>query len=253
MIEVVTFDCANTLVEVTWTLDGFARDCMNRLKLVLPDQAYPRLLHLYVESLPEYEEINLQGNAEDGEMFWRRLTTQWFAEFGIADSWVLPSREISEQLMYGPEGGYFRLFPDTVRCLRQLRDQGIRLAVVSNWDYTLHRILETLGVRDRFELVLASLEHGVEKPDPRLFEICLAQMGVAPDRVAHVGDDAVDDVEGALNAGLTPIHLVRSGSTPLSEAPFASIEGRLLCQDKSGGRIGISSLDQLVEVVRSIG
>jgi putative hydrolase of the HAD superfamily len=48
---------------------------------------------------------------------------------------------------------------------------------------------------------------GVAKPDPAIFAIALEACGVAPERALHIGDTVGADVDGALAAGVHPIHL----------------------------------------------
>jgi FMN phosphatase YigB (HAD superfamily) len=46
---------------------------------------------------------------------------------------------------------------------------------------------------------------GYAKPDPRIFSDAIAALGLSPDRIAYVGDSYVNDVGGALAAGLVPL------------------------------------------------
>jgi putative hydrolase of the HAD superfamily len=91
-----------------------------------------------------------------------------------------------------------------------LDTMGIKAAVISNWDYSLHRVLKMFGIYERFVVVKASLEEGVEKPDPRLFQITLQEAGFSPHETFHVGDDLVDDVEGANRFGIRSTLIDRS-------------------------------------------
>jgi HAD superfamily hydrolase (TIGR01549 family) len=91
---------------------------------------------------------------------------------------------------------------DVGPALDRLRGMGLRLAVVSNANGTLHRCLDRVGLADRFEVALDSQLEGVEKPDPRLFQIALARLGARPDRTMHVGDLYHVDVAGARRAAL---------------------------------------------------
>jgi putative hydrolase of the HAD superfamily len=231
--KLITFDCAQTLLASSWSLDGFARTCTQEIGLDLPDEAYSRLLQLFHGSLPEFVAVNMKRDPQLGEAFWRELTRRWLGEFGIAESWVGPTREAANRLIYGPHSVVFKPFDDAAACLQTLADQGYRLAVVSNWDYSLHEVLRGFRLYDRFELVLASLEEGVEKPDPRLFQICLRRLGVNAGETVHVGDDLVDDVQGAIAAGIRPVHLARDGVASSAETT-------------------IGSLSELPEVLRSI-
>jgi len=87
---------------------------------------------------------------------------------------------------------------------------GIRLAVVSNWDISLHRILENLNLASSFEFVIASLEEGPEKPDPALFHLALERLNLPPADVVHIGDDPVDDFAGAQAVQMRTLLLRRS-------------------------------------------
>jgi len=93
--------------------------------------------------------------------------------------------------------------------LEALSRAEMRMIVVSNWDYSLHRILRNLGISEFFEHEFASLEHGPEKPDPEFFRIAGATTGLPLDAILHVGDHPLDDLEGARGAGLQALLLDR--------------------------------------------
>jgi putative hydrolase of the HAD superfamily len=89
-----------------------------------------------------------------------------------------------------------------VPALRALRASGLRLVVVSNANGTLRAKFERLGLGVHVDCLLDSCEFGVEKPDPRLFQIALQQSGAAAGSTVHVGDLYHVDVLGARAAGL---------------------------------------------------
>jgi putative hydrolase of the HAD superfamily len=95
----------------------------------------------------------------------------------------------------------FRLADGAQAALAALREAGLALACVANWDVSLHDHLRRLNVTDRFEVVLSSAEAAAEKPDPRIFLLALDRLGVAPGRALHCGDEDVDR-DGARAAGL---------------------------------------------------
>jgi putative hydrolase of the HAD superfamily len=102
---------------------------------------------------------------------------------------------------------WIRPVPGTREMLEGLRDAGLRLAVVSNADGRVASYLEAAGLADCFELIIDSAIEGVEKPDPRIFQIACHRLGVAPDEVVHVGDTYEVDVLGARAAGIEAILL----------------------------------------------
>src|SRR5438874_2672370 len=90
--------------------------------------------------------------------------------------------------------------PDVAPALEELRARGLRLVVVSNANGTLRAHMDRLGMTARFDHVLDSQDEGVEKPDPRFFEIALARSGAQKDTTIHVGDLYWVDVVGARRA-----------------------------------------------------
>jgi putative hydrolase of the HAD superfamily len=91
---------------------------------------------------------------------------------------------------------------DVAPALAALRALRVRLVVVSNANGTLRALFDRLHLTAWFDAVLDSHEWGVEKPDPRLFHLALAQSGAQATTTLHVGDFFHIDVEGARAAGL---------------------------------------------------
>ena len=120
------------------------------------------------------------------------------------------SREFFDRLyarFAGPEP--WRVFPEVPGVLRMLRERGLRLAVISNWDDRLPGLLNALGLGELFEVTIVSGELGRHKPDPAIFRAALARLDLPADRVLHVGDDFDADVRGARAAGLRAAWLRR--------------------------------------------
>lgn len=78
-----------------------------------------------------------------------------------------------------------------------IRDQGVRVAIISNSEGMLDRLFRDLGVLQHFDLVVDSGLVGVEKPDPRIFGFAFDRFGVTPDRAVHIGDVFATDILGA--------------------------------------------------------
>jgi putative hydrolase of the HAD superfamily len=87
----------------------------------------------------------------------------------------------------------FRPAAGAVEALAALRSNGLKLAVVSNWDCSLPQRLDALGLLRHFDAVVTSAEAGVPKPDPRAFLLALERLGVRANRALHVGDEEADD------------------------------------------------------------
>lgn len=105
----------------------------------------------------------------------------------------------------------WEIFPEIPDVLAALERRGLRLGVISNWDDRLPVLLERLGLAESFEVVVYSAGVGLEKPAPGIFHAALDRFGCRPDRVLHVGDRPVEDVEGALAVGMRALLVDRSG------------------------------------------
>jgi HAD superfamily hydrolase (TIGR01549 family) len=91
---------------------------------------------------------------------------------------------------------------DVPDALDRLRESGRRLVVVSNANGTLRAHFARLGLAGRLDVLIDSCDEGVEKPDPRIFQLALERSGARPDTTLHAGDFYHVDVVGARAAGL---------------------------------------------------
>ncbi|MGZ6695173.1 MAG: HAD family hydrolase [Solirubrobacteraceae bacterium] len=119
----------------------------------------------------------------------------------------------------------FRPYPEVPRALAGLRARGRRLAVVSNWDVSLHDVLERTGLRELVDAVVVSATAGAAKPAAAIFEQALARLDADRAGALHVGDDLDADVAGARAAGIEPVLLVRDGApAPPGVRAIASLD-----------------------------
>jgi HAD superfamily hydrolase (TIGR01509 family) len=91
----------------------------------------------------------------------------------------------------------FEVLPGVVGALDSLRALGLALAVVGNWDLSLHARLGEVGLGQYFSIVV----HAAAKPRPDGLLRALAALGVQPERALHIGDDVADE-EAARAAGM---------------------------------------------------
>jgi HAD superfamily hydrolase (TIGR01509 family) len=85
---------------------------------------------------------------------------------------------------------HFEVLPGVLPALGRLRALGLELAVVANWDLTLRRLLDEVGISQQVRAVM----HAAGKPAPDGLLRALGQLEVEPGRALHIGDDEVDEV-----------------------------------------------------------
>lgn len=84
--------------------------------------------------------------------------------------------------------------------LDRIRASGVKVAIISNSEGMLDRLFADLGIAQHFDLVVDSGRIGIEKPDPRIFQIAMSHFGISPKRTLHLGDTFATDILGARNA-----------------------------------------------------
>jgi len=126
----------------------------------------------------------------------------------------LPSELTFDFLKILPYRKAFKVYEDVEPALKELKQKGYRLIIISNVSSleNLSIYLAQTGLKDYFELLIASGSVGFEKPDPGIFRIALEKTGVSPDETVHVGDDYEADYLGAEAAGLVGVLLDRKNA-----------------------------------------
>jgi putative hydrolase of the HAD superfamily len=117
----------------------------------------------------------------------------------------------------------FRPFAEVPDVLRDLRASGAVLVVVSNWDVSLHEVMERTGLRELVDGVLTSAEIGEAKPGGTMFRAALELAGARSSEAVHVGDSIEHDVAGALAMGMRAVLVDRDGSAGAVPAGVAVV------------------------------
>jgi HAD superfamily hydrolase (TIGR01509 family) len=120
-----------------------------------------------------------------------------------------------------PNGLWTVLEPQAEAALALARRAGLAAAVISNSNGTIAAILDSLGLGRHLDFVIDSFRVGVEKPDPRIFQIALERAGLAPHQAAYIGDLYSIDVLGARTAGLRAVLMDPGRCWPPRDCPTA--------------------------------
>ena len=123
----------------------------------------------------------------------------------------LPLATVTDALMGALR---FRAYPEAPAALERLREVGVRRVVVSNWDVSLHAVLQRIGLARLVSGTITSAELGASKPSPGPFRHALTIAGVPARDAMMVGNSVAEDVDGARAAGVAPVLLVRGGAAP---------------------------------------
>ena len=96
------------------------------------------------------------------------------------------------------------LYPDTKEVLQRL-SQKYKIGIIANQDFGIEQRLTDFNVHQYINLVIASAEEGVAKPDLRIFQIALARADCKPEEAVMVGDRIDNDIIPANKIGMTTV------------------------------------------------
>jgi putative hydrolase of the HAD superfamily len=227
-IQVVYFDAGGTLFEVNGSVGEIYSRFARRYGIDRdPETLTAAFLHSFRKQPPlafpsGTPEIELHGLERD---WWRRLVSDVISDFPQFDHFFAAVYEFFK----GREA--WVMFDDVIPTLAALKERGLRLGIISNYDSRIDDLLRAFEIESYFDGIHISSRIGAAKPDREIFRAALSYHRVEPQNAIHVGDSLREDVEGASMAGMRGVLLDRKQRVGLHE--------ELIC---------IDSLDDLIEL-----
>lgn len=189
-IEAVIFDLDGTLLDRRLSFERFVRHQWERFPVVHAGVGQEQ----YVQAVIEHD--------RDGYAPRKTLFAGVLAQFGLPTDL---SGTLLEDYRHGFPSGCL-LFPDALQTLTALRTAGLKLGLITNGSVRMQSAkLKCLALEDAFDTVLISDVEGISKPDPRIFHLALARLGIAAERAMFVGDNPDVDISGARGAGMKAV------------------------------------------------
>jgi putative hydrolase of the HAD superfamily len=201
-------------------VDAVLLDAGGVLVLPHPDRVLPQLADLGLHPEPaalvraHYRAVAAMdaSGGEHVEVYRRAYLAECGADPGQVEAGAATLRF---------SGGWNLPVPGALDLLRRLVASDRGVAIVSNSDGTAAATLAEIGMCQvgpghgaEVAVVVDSHHAGTDKPDPRIFALALAELAVPPERALHVGDTLRTDIDGALAAGIRPVHLDPYGECP---------------------------------------
>lgn len=181
----VLFDLDGTLHDRAATLRGWLEGHVRRHGL--PEG--------YAERFTELDDFGYRPK--------REVLPQLVREFGLANNPEVLLSDFSEHSLTAPA-----VMPHAHEVLWELRARGLRLGIVTNgWEEAQTRCLEGCGLTGGVDDVVISKAVGLSKPDPAIYRLALAQLGVTAAQTWFVGDSPRNDVWGPGQVGLRTAYL----------------------------------------------
>lgn len=193
--EVVSFDCYGTLIDWESGILPVLRQLLSSRKIDLSDDA---TLELFAEFESEFEK------SEHDYIKYREILQEIVQQFGKRFN-CEPTETELKCLIESIKN--WQPFPDTVAALAALKEK-YKLAVISNIDDDL--FADTAKhLKVELDWLITAEQVRSYKPSTRNFEIALATMGIAPEKLLHVAQSLYHDIVPAASMGISTVWVNR--------------------------------------------
>jgi REG-2-like HAD superfamily hydrolase len=210
----VTFDVTGTLL-VPRDLGRLYTEVLERHGVPIPAAAVERLFGQVLDEqrvIADAYHDPYSAHPGGARGFWGDVVARLLALHGSPPPTRFAVAELWERFRHADA---WRVLPGVEETLHALRDRGLRLGVIANWDERLEDVLAAVGLLPLLDVVVRSSAVGCAKPHPSIFRETLRRLGVGPTEAVHIGDDPLRDVEGARAVGMAAL-LVEDHDDPLA-------------------------------------
>lgn len=136
---------------------------------------------------------------------WIGHGTQFLLQQALAEVWSIPLPEVLDHPQWPLLSSSFKahyqarcgtrshLYPHVLHTLETLRQQGVKLVVVTNKETAFTEVVLNIhGLTPFFHKVYSGDTLKTKKPNPAAIEQCLGEWQINPDRALFVGDSSID-------------------------------------------------------------
>jgi putative hydrolase of the HAD superfamily len=154
--------------------------------------------------------------------WWHRRVGETFAPLGEFQDF---DAYFDALFAYFADPGHWTADIEAAALLQRLKTDGLKLGVISNFDYRLYRILDGLDLTRYFDSITISSEAGFAKPRREIYDAALASLGITAHQAMHVGDSEHLDFRPAAALGIAAVLIDPEDKrdTPLIEGRTARI------------------------------
>ncbi len=97
--------------------------------------------------------------------------------------------------------------PDATEVLSYLKSHGYKIGLISNCSSSIPQMVESIPFAPLIDVPVYSCLVGIQKPDPRIYQLAIEQLAVDPKDCLYVGDGDSQELTGASKVGMQPVLL----------------------------------------------
>lgn len=224
-LQAITLDAAGTLIHLRKPVGETYSEIAAKFEIHTSPAAIESAFRNVWERTPapfsaefsNHPKTNQQGLKRENHLereWWKALVHKVFAEAGASHG-VQFDAFFTKLYDHFENPDCWQLDPDAAAVLQHIAVRGLKLGLLSNFDYRLRKILTGHDIFHHFQAVVLSGEIQASKPDPRMFATIQQALEVEdPSTILHIGDDPECDIAGAEQFGFQTFR-VKLGKIPL--------------------------------------
>ncbi|MEG4073519.1 HAD-IA family hydrolase [Microcoleus sp. Pol14C2] len=211
MTKIIFLDAAGTLFDVRGSVGEVYGKFAQRFGVTVKSE---ELNAAFFQSFADSNQMAFPGRelAKIPQLefeWWQAVCANAFQIAGVFNQFSDFPKFFAELYAHFATAEPWFVYPDVFPALNKWQQQGIELAVVSNFDSRIYAVLKALKLAEYFTSVTISTEVGAAKPQSQIFTAALQKHNCIAENVLHIGDSFKADYCGAKNAGLNAIWLNR--------------------------------------------
>ena len=240
-IKGVIFDFGGVLAETCWNSEMIAeldKKSLEEEGIRLKDNFKTKFVNKLFLKFKHVLKTGIEERMED-----------IIKEFLEEDKINYNERAIKRAMLEINKAPFCKIRPNVERVLRELKEMGIKLGVISNTPSDFpRRILESEGLLKFFDVIVLSCEVKYRKPLKEIYKIALDKLNLLPEEVMFVGDTLQIDIKGAKSVGMIAVYIAE-GDPEMRKNDILLTE--ILGNPPKPDFI-IRDLDEIVNLVKSI-
>ena len=206
-IRAIVFDVGGTLIYPADPVGETYAKFAYRYGVKLNAEATTNAFRQAMENSGPRAKGTIPTNGDD-RIWWKQIVKASLQEKPFTDPKAFESFFEEVYTFFGkPEA--WGVYPEVTEVFENLRDRGIDLVALSNWDARLHTVLDGHGLGEYINQRFISAELGWEKPDPAIYRHVVEILRLPATALLSVGDSAKNDIEGPRKAGWKAVQIER--------------------------------------------
>lgn len=211
--QTLAFDVGGTLLtfDLAKLAQAYVDACAKHGIALNFDATRAMVQELELELPTRSRERQISLEAGYGQGFWVDFYAEGFRRLGVERDMTDAAVEITRHFQ---RAEFETLYSDVLPALDTLAALHVPLGILSNFSPNCEDVLRQMGIHRYFSFFVVSALAGVEKPDPRIFELMVHSANRPRSEIIYIGDSLFHDVEGAARAGIAAILVDRRDRYP---------------------------------------